>query len=120
MFSIPFDWIPVLIHNLNDMKWELPSYQESVEAFKEREGKILEKLTEEAETLARTFMDFPPHGLKIAKRCINEGMQVDLNTALKLDVAIAAEEGSTPTAEANKAEGRAAFREKRKPVYKAE
>jgi enoyl-CoA hydratase len=74
----------------------------------------------EAENLARTFMDFPPHGLKIAKRCINEGMQVDLNTALKLDVAIAAEEGSTPTAEANKAEGRAAFREKRKPVYKAE
>lgn len=53
LFSIPFDWIPILIHNLKDMKWELPSYQESVAAFKEREGKILEKLTKEAEAMAK-------------------------------------------------------------------
>lgn len=49
LFSIPYDWIPILIHNMNDMIFELPSYQESVEAFKEREGRIIRKLTEEAE-----------------------------------------------------------------------
>ena len=34
------------------MKWELPSYQESVAEFKEREGNILDKLMKEAETMA--------------------------------------------------------------------
>jgi enoyl-CoA hydratase len=85
-------------------------------------NKILteETMQEEAEKLAATMLTFPPHGLKVAKRCVNEGMQVDLNTALKLDVAISAAEMALPLSQANRLEGQTAFREKRKPNYKAE
>lgn len=75
-------------------------------------------LLDEAVQLAQTMLEFPPHGLKIAKRCVNEGMQVDLQTALKLDLAISVQEMSTPTAIENRAEGLKAFREKRKPRFK--
>jgi enoyl-CoA hydratase len=77
-------------------------------------------LMDEAVKLARTILEFPPHGLKIAKRCVNEGMQVDLQTALKLDLAVSVQEMSTPTAIENRAEGLKAFREKRKPHFKAD
>jgi enoyl-CoA hydratase len=77
-------------------------------------------LLDEALTMANSLLDFPPHGLKIAKRCVNEGMQVDLNTALKLDLAISVQEMSTPTAVENRMEGLAAFREKRKPQFKVD
>lgn len=79
-----------------------------------------DRLLEEAVQLGEVMLDMPPHGLKIAKRCINEGMQVDLNTALKMDVAISAQEMSTPIAMENRAEGLRAFREKRKPRFKVE
>ncbi|MBI4763037.1 MAG: enoyl-CoA hydratase/isomerase family protein [Deltaproteobacteria bacterium] len=75
-------------------------------------------LIDEAVKLAETMLTMPPHGLKIAKRCVNEGMQIDLQTALKLDLAISVQEMSTPTAIENRAEGLAAFREKRKPRFK--
>jgi enoyl-CoA hydratase len=77
-------------------------------------------LMDEAVKLGQTMLEFPPHGLKIAKRCVNEGMQVDLQTALKLDLAISVQEMSTPTAIENRAEGLKAFREKRKPQFKAD
>jgi enoyl-CoA hydratase len=77
-------------------------------------------LIDEAVKLANVMLEFPPHGLKIAKRCVNEGMQVDLNTALKLDLAVSVQEMSTPTAIDNRAEGLKAFREKRKPHFKAD
>jgi enoyl-CoA hydratase len=77
-------------------------------------------LLNEAMKLAETMLAMPPHGLKIAKRCVNEGMQVDLQTALKLDLAISLQEMSTPTAIENRAEGLNAFREKRKPQFKVE
>ncbi len=75
-------------------------------------------LIDEAVKLAETMLTMPPHGLKIAKRCVNEGMQVDLQTALKLDLAVSVQEMSTPTAIENRAEGLKAFREKRKPQFK--
>jgi enoyl-CoA hydratase len=78
----------------------------------------VESLMEEAKKMANGLLEMPPHGLKIAKRCINEGMQVSLESALKLDVAIAAQEMATPLARENSEEGRKAFREKRKPVFK--
>jgi uncharacterized protein (DUF169 family) len=53
LFSIPFDWIPILIHNLKEIKWELESYKEGVVKFKERERKILEKLNKEAEAMTQ-------------------------------------------------------------------
>ncbi len=75
-------------------------------------------LMEEARKMANTMLEMPPHGLKIAKRCINEGMQINLESALKLDVAFAAQEMATPLAKENLEEGRKAFREKRKPLFK--
>jgi len=51
IFSIPFDWIPTLVHSLKEMKWDLPSYNESVEDFKKREHNIMEKLAKEAASM---------------------------------------------------------------------
>jgi enoyl-CoA hydratase len=75
-------------------------------------------LIDEARKMANAMLDMPPHGIKIAKRCVNEGIQMDLASALKFDVDIAAKEMSTPLARDNMAEGRRAFAEKRKPVFK--
>jgi len=77
-------------------------------------------LMDEALSMANSILDFPPHGLKIAKRCVNKGMQVDLNTALKLDLDITAKEMATPAAIENSKEGRLAFSEKRKPRFKVD
>ena len=77
-------------------------------------------LMDEAKKMANIMLDMPPHGIKIAKRCINEGMQMDLQSALKFDVETAAKEMATPLAMENMAEGRKAFAEKRKPVFKVE
>jgi enoyl-CoA hydratase len=74
-------------------------------------------LMDEARKMAMAFLNSPPHSLKIAKRCINEGMQIDLASALKLDVAIIDSEKATPEAMKNLEEGMRAFREKRKPVF---
>ncbi len=78
----------------------------------------VKSLMDEAQKLANTLLDRPSHALKIAKRCVNEGMQVDLSSALRFDVAIIESEMSTPEARENAEEGKAAFREKRKPVWK--
>lgn len=75
-------------------------------------------LMDEAGKMANVISDRPSHSLKIAKRCVNEGMQVDLSSALKFDVAIIESEMASPEAMANAEEGRAAFRDKRKPVWK--
>ena len=50
LFSIPFDWIPVLLHNLKEMKWDMPSYKMTVSEFKAFEGKVLGELVEEMES----------------------------------------------------------------------
>jgi len=75
-------------------------------------------LMEEAKNLANIILEYPPHGLKISKMCVNQGMQVDLEKALKLDLEIAAREMASPLARENSEEGRRAFREKRKPHFK--
>lgn len=75
-------------------------------------------MMEEAKKLADIILGFPPHGLKISKMCVNQGMQVDLESALKLDLEIARREMSSPAARQNSEEGRRAFREKRKPQFK--
>lgn len=53
IFSIPFDWTPVLIHNLKEMKWEMPAYKMGVKKFKEFEAKVLEGLVEEMEQMSK-------------------------------------------------------------------
>jgi enoyl-CoA hydratase len=77
-------------------------------------------LMNEAKRMASLMLDMPPHGLKIAKKCVNEGMQMDLESALKFDVETAAKEMATPLAKENTAEGRKAFAEKRKPIFKVQ
>ena len=77
-------------------------------------------LMDEAKKMANAMLDMPPHGIKIAKKCVNEGLQMDLQSALKFDVDSAAKEMATPLAKENMAEGREAFAEKRKPVFKVE
>lgn len=77
-------------------------------------------LMEEVKKMANALLEMPPHSLKIAKRCVNEGMQINLESALKLDVAITEQESSTSLARENREEGRRAFAEKRKPVFKVE
>lgn len=47
LISIPYNWIPVITKNLNEMEWVLPSYSDGVEKFKEREAKLMERLFEE-------------------------------------------------------------------------
>jgi len=47
LISIPYNWIPTIIKNLNTMKWELPSYHSKEEYLREF-GKILQELTEKA------------------------------------------------------------------------
>jgi uncharacterized protein (DUF169 family) len=51
LFSIPFDWTPVLIHNLKEMDWEMPAYEMGVKKFKEFEAKIIGDLVEEMENI---------------------------------------------------------------------
>ena len=51
IFSIPFDWTPVLIHNLKEMDWEMPAYEMGVKKFKEFEAKIIGDLVEEMENI---------------------------------------------------------------------
>jgi uncharacterized protein (DUF169 family) len=52
VFSIPFDWIPILIHNLKDMEWEMPAYEMGVKKFKEFEAEVLGNLVEEMEKMS--------------------------------------------------------------------
>jgi uncharacterized protein (DUF169 family) len=52
LFSIPFDWTPILIHNLKEMEWEMPAYKMGVQKFKEFEASVLGSLAEEMENMA--------------------------------------------------------------------
>ncbi|MDY6835353.1 MAG: enoyl-CoA hydratase/isomerase family protein [Chloroflexota bacterium] len=75
-----------------------------------------DKVMEEARMLASTLCDRPPLTMRVAKKCIDIGMQMPLPAALEwADRCIAAQ---PPTKDAE--EGRLAFREKRKPVFKGE
>ena len=44
LISIPYHWIPVITHNLKEIKWVLPSYTEGREKFLERERANIEEL----------------------------------------------------------------------------
>lgn len=44
LFTIPFDLIPILVHNLKDIEWDLPAYKMGVEKFKEYERGVLGEL----------------------------------------------------------------------------
>jgi uncharacterized protein (DUF169 family) len=48
LFSVPYDWIPVITQSLQQMEWVLPAYTDDTrEQFLARRGKIFEELAQE-------------------------------------------------------------------------
>ena len=45
LISIPYNWIPTITQNLQEMKWVLPSYTDGREQFIKREQGYIEELT---------------------------------------------------------------------------
>ena len=41
LISIPYQWIPTITQNLNEMKWVLPAYTDGREKFLEREKRVM-------------------------------------------------------------------------------
>ena len=74
----------------------------------------VERLIEEAKSLAGKLADYPPLSIKFVKRAVNTGMQLDLVSALDYEAHIAAMLGTSE----DRIEGFKAFVEKRKPVFK--
>lgn len=70
----------------------------------------------EAMEIAKSIRETGPIGSKLAKKAIDRGLQVDLNTGLEIEKAYYAQ--TIPTKD--RVEGLKAIAEKRKPVYKGE
>jgi len=51
LVSIPYNWLPIITQNLQEMEWVLPSYTEGREKFMEREEKIFNEAAKEAENI---------------------------------------------------------------------
>lgn len=66
--------------------------------------------------IARDILPNGPIGVRMAKKAIDHGMQVDLNTGYAIEEACYAQ--IIPTTD--RLEGLKAFAEKRKPIYKGE
>jgi hypothetical protein len=49
LISIPYNWMPIIIQNLKEMKWVLPSFTDGREKFKKREEEILGRLAQESQ-----------------------------------------------------------------------
>jgi methylglutaconyl-CoA hydratase len=75
-----------------------------------------EQLMDQAIQMATQIVENAPIAVAQAKMAINRGLEVDLNTGLKLEQM--AYEMTIPTKD--RLEGLQAFKEKRKPVYKGE
>ena len=50
---IPFDWIPIMVHNLKDFQWDMPSYTMGAKKFYEWEDKLIGGLVKEMEENAQ-------------------------------------------------------------------
>lgn len=49
LISIPYNWIPIITQNLQEMKWAPPSYTDGKEKFKEREQSVVEGLAKKSQ-----------------------------------------------------------------------
>ena len=49
LISIPYNWIPTITQNLQEMEWVLPSYTEGREKFMEREQRVFAEAEKEAQ-----------------------------------------------------------------------
>jgi hypothetical protein len=47
LISIPYNWLPTIVSNLKEMKWELTAYSLGREKFMRWEKEILEELARE-------------------------------------------------------------------------
>ncbi len=74
----------------------------------------VDRLMEEARSLAGKLVDYPPLSVKFMKRAVNTGMQLDLASALDYEAHISAMLGTSE----DRVEGFKAFVEKRKPIFK--
>jgi methylglutaconyl-CoA hydratase len=74
------------------------------------------KALESALALAREILPNGPVALRLAKRAVNQGVALDLAAGLALEQACYAQ--VLPTKD--RIEGLAAFRDKRKPLYRGE
>lgn len=43
LISIPYDWIPIIVQNLKEMKWDLPSYTEGLDKFLQRKQSVFQE-----------------------------------------------------------------------------
>jgi uncharacterized protein (DUF169 family) len=50
LVSIPYNWLPIITANLNEMEWVLPSYTDGREKFMKREEKIFKAADKEAKS----------------------------------------------------------------------
>lgn len=74
----------------------------------------VDRLLEESKDIARKLLDQPPLAIKMAKRAVNIGIQLDLTSALEYEALCA----SVLSATEDFNEGLKAFSEKRKPNFK--
>ena len=51
VISIPYNWIPTITQNLQEMEWVLPSYTDGLEKFLEREKKIFAEAERESRNI---------------------------------------------------------------------
>jgi uncharacterized protein (DUF169 family) len=49
LITIPFQKIPMVTRNLQEMKWDLPSFTETRDEFLEIKGRVLEEIMQESE-----------------------------------------------------------------------
>jgi uncharacterized protein (DUF169 family) len=48
LLSIPYNWIPTITRNLQEMEWDLPSYTDGREKFLQREERVFNEAAQES------------------------------------------------------------------------
>ena len=51
LISIPYNWIPTITQNLQEMEWVLPSYTDGREEFLKREDRVFNEAKKEAQNI---------------------------------------------------------------------
>ncbi|MBW2097115.1 MAG: enoyl-CoA hydratase/isomerase family protein, partial [Deltaproteobacteria bacterium] len=72
-----------------------------------------EQLDEEVDKLAKKLCERPPLGLQMVKETVNYGLQMDLNSAIRMEARVF----NILLNSEDRKEGMSAFLEKRKPVF---
>jgi hypothetical protein len=54
LISIPYNWIPTITQNLQEMEWVLPSYTDGREKFLIREERVFEESQKESQDIKQS------------------------------------------------------------------